>query len=348
MNRAIFETSEYDWQIPRSLIAQEPATPRDSSRLLVINRKKSTIKQGIFTDIVSFFNKGDVLVLNNTKVIKARLVGRKESGSKLEILLLKEKQKGIWQALVKPGKRARINDTIIFGEGRLQAKIIDKTGEGLRILQFYPKDFESLLLEFGKVPLPPYIKREMDDFGPYQTIYAQKKGAVAAPTAGLHFTKELIDNLRAKGVEVVYITLHCGLATFRPVKAEDIRDHNLGPEWLEVLPQVAKQINSAKKQSRRVIAVGTTTIRTLESLASLNKKGEAFVKDVSGETNLYILPGYKFKIIDAIITNFHTPHSTNLILISSFCGLSLLKRSYMYAKLANFRFYSFGDAMLIT
>lgn len=346
MNSDVFKTSRYDWQIPEKMIAQCAVSPRDSSKLLVIDSKKSSMKTRVFRDIIEYFKKGDVLVLNNTKVIKARLMGEKPSGSKIEVLLLRQVNQGVWKAMVKPGKRVRVGDIINFRKG-LEAKVIEKSGEGLRMLEFNSNDIKRIIEKIGKVPLPPYIKKETEDFGHYQTVYAKKDGAVAAPTAGLHFTKELLDKLKNKGVKIVYVTLHCGLATFRPVKTQDIRDHKLSSEWIEVSQAVANIINSAKRENSRIIAVGTTAIRTLESLAFSDKEERVFIKPYCGETNLYILPGYKFKIVDNVITNFHTPCSTNLVLITCFCGYDLLKQSYEYAKTNNFRFFSLGDAMLI-
>lgn len=346
MKEDVFNLKNYVYDLPTELIAQKPLANRDCSRLLVLNRKDSTIKEAVFKDVADFFSKGDVLVLNNTKVIRAKLIGKKPSGAKIEVLLLKEKEKGLWEALVKPGKRARINDTIIFEPGVLEAKVIDKTEAGSRILKFNPRNFSKLLETVGQVPVPHYIKSQVKDLEIYQTVYAKHKGAVAAPTAGLHFTKELIAGLKAKGVEITYITLHCGLATFRPVKTQDVREHKIASEYIELSKQTAQIVNKAKKQGRRVIAVGTTSVRALES-AAVHKDKAFLVKDFYGDTRLYIRGPYKFKIIDALITNFHTPASTNLIMVSSFAGLGLIKEAYAFAQAHKFRFFSFGDAMLI-
>jgi len=345
MIKDIFNVSQYNFQIPKSLIAQEPAIPRDSCRLLVVNRRNSSLETRTFKDIVDYLKEGDLLILNNTKVIRARISARKESGGKIEILLLKQKKKGVWEALVNPGKRARIGDTLSLEGGDYKAKIISKTPAGSRILEFDPLDLKKILPQVGAMPLPPYIKKEIQDPDDYQTIYASCVGAVAAPTAGLHFTPELIKEIEAEGVKILYITLHCGLATFRPVKCEDIRNHSIESEWVEINPLVAQTINKAKKNRQRIIAVGTTAVRSLESAASLGK--DSSVKAFCGPTNLYITPGYKFKVVDALITNFHTPSSSNLILVSSFAAFSLIRESYTYAKDEEFRFYSFGDAMLI-
>ncbi len=347
MEKGVFDISEYDYKISSELIAQEPVTPRDNCRLLILQQNNKKIREGIFKDVVEFLEDGDVLVLNNTKVIKARIMGRKKSGGKIEVLVLKKKEKGIWEALVKPGKRARVNDTIIFDKGNFTAEIIDKTSGGLRILKFYPPDLEDYLINSGDVPLPPYIKKEISDFSDYQTIYAKKEGAVAAPTAGLHLTDNLIREIMAKGVKIIYITLHCGLSTFRPVKKEDIREHDIGFEWINISESASETINLAKKRGKRITVVGTTAIRTLESAAFIDDEGVAQIAPYSGETDLYIVPGYKFKIVDSIITNFHTPRSSNLILISSFYGVNAVKEAYKYAQDNSFRFFSFGDAMII-
>jgi len=347
MKQEVYDLKSYDFGVPKSLIAQEPAKPRHTSRLLAVNRKNSSIEEDVFSNIVDYLREGDLLVLNNTKVIKARIIGNKQGAGKVEILLLKKIKKGVWEVLVKPGKRARLNDTIVFDYKGLKAKVIGITAQAARVLEFDPSNLEGFINYAGKAPLPPYIKKEVDDPDDYQTVYAKKEGAVAAPTAGLHFTRELIKKVRDKGVKIVFVTLHCSLATFRPVKTQDIREHDIESEWVEVTPSCAKAVNEAKKSGRRVVAVGTTSVRSLESAAFLKKEGLFLVKPFSKETNLYITPGYKFKIVDAIITNFHTPASTNLILASCFCGLSLLKQSYNRAIALNFRFYSFGDAMLI-
>ena len=337
MNKGVFDLKNYTYQIPSQLIAQAPAKPRDSSRLLVVNRAKQSLKEVVFRDIIGFLKKGDVLVLNNTKVIRAKLIGRKPSGAKIEVLLLKSREKGVWEALVKPGKRARLDDKIIFAPGKLEAEIIDKTADGSRILKFKPLNFAKILKNVGHVPVPHYIKSRVDDFKDYQTVYAKHRGAIAAPTAGLHFTKPLLAKLKAKGVKITYLTLHCGLGTFRPVKTKDIRGHKMASEYIEISKSTASIISRAKAQGRRVIAVGTTSVRTLES----------GIEPCRRDTSLYIRGPYKFKIVDAVITNFHTSASSNLILVSSFAGLGLIKEAYRFAQANNFRFFSFGDAMLI-
>ncbi len=338
-----FSLTNYNFTLPAELIAQEPARPRGSSRLLVFDRQKNALQEMVFNDILNFFTAGDVLVLNNTRVIKARLSAKSDKGAAVEILLLRQKTRDTWEALAKPGKKARVGQHLIFDSGKFTAAIIGKTEQSSRLLKYAFTDFKGFLKTFGKVPTPPYIKKEDTLPGDYQTVYAKTAGAVAAPTAGLHFTKSLLEKLKQKGVKIAYITLHCGLATFRPVKTPDIRDHKIDPEWVELSPKASQIINQAKESGKKVFAVGTTVVRTLETAASQ----ESTVQPFSGETSLYIVPGYQFKIIDVLITNFHTPCSTNLILTAAFCGLSLLKRGYSRAKRSNFRFFSFGDATLI-
>jgi S-adenosylmethionine:tRNA ribosyltransferase-isomerase len=341
MGKDLFKASSYDFKIPEHLIAQSPKSPRDESRILVLERKTGCLTEKKFKEIINFFQKGDCLVLNNTKVFKARIFGKKDSGAKIEVFLLKELEEGYWQCLIKPAKRAKITSKIFFGDS-YQAEVLDRDSQGLFILKFYPTQIDNLVKSRGEVPLPPYIKRRsrLED---YQTVYAKKPGAVAAPTAGLHFTKNLLGKLEKKGVKIVYLTLHCGLATFRPIKKEDIRDHPMAKEYIEVSTEAAEIINKVKKENKRIFAVGTTAVRSLESAAISNLEVRAY----SGQTGLYITPGYKFKAVDALITNFHTPLSTNLVLVSSFSSLKLIKKAYDYSQKSKFRFFSFGDAMLI-
>jgi S-adenosylmethionine:tRNA ribosyltransferase-isomerase len=347
MDSDIFKIKHYDYTLPEELIAQKPAVPRDSSALLVVNRQKAAMSRMVFSDIGRFLAAGDVLVLNNTEVIRARLSGENSRGKKIEVLLLKEKTPGLWEVLVRPGKAARLNDIISFNQGKLSARIVEKTESGSRLVLFDKIDLENILEEIGIVPLPPYIEKDTGDPNDYQTVYAAKRGAVAAPTAGLHFTKPLLGSLVEKGVIITYVTLHCGLATFRPIKVEDVRRHKIDSEWIEIPTSAVNEINAAKQNKRRVIGVGTTAIRTLESRAFLNSQGIFQVSPFSGETDLFITPGYNFKIIDAVISNFHTPRSTNLVLMAAFMGLGLTKKSYMRAREEKFRFFSFGDAMFI-
>ncbi|MDD4183538.1 MAG: tRNA preQ1(34) S-adenosylmethionine ribosyltransferase-isomerase QueA, partial [Candidatus Omnitrophica bacterium] len=298
MEKDLYKLSNFNYELPKSLIAQEPLPKRDSSRLLVVDKKSGSIKESVFKNILELLNKDDVLVLNDTRVIKAKLTGRVKTGGKIEILLLKEKEKNIWEVLANPGKKARPGEKISFDKEGFYAKIIDKTLQGGRVLEFFPKNFISYLDELGKPPLPHYIKKEIDDFEKYQTIYSKKEGAVAAPTAGLHFTEKLISQIKEKGIKVVYITLHCGLATFRPVKSDDIREHKMDSEAITISKDAANTINDAKDKGSRIIAVGTTSVRSLEAASFLNGSGEFRVKANTFETNFYITPGYKFKIID--------------------------------------------------
>lgn len=340
MEKSLFQASSYDFSLPGYLIAQEPCRPRDKSRLLVADRAGGFFQEKVFKEIISFFQKGDALVLNNTKVVQARLLGKKESGGRVEALLINKTAAGIWECLLKPAKRIKLESGVIFSQ-KYRAVVKKRTQSGLFQLKFYPEDTEALIAESGKTPLPPYIKKDAKPRD-YQTVYAQKSGAVAAPTAGLHFTKPLIEKIRKKGVRIVCITLHCSLATFRPVKAEDIRKHPMAQEYVEISPRAAAIINKAKKEKRKVFAVGTTAVRSLESAVCGFR-----VKPFLGPTGLYITPGYKFKVVDALITNFHTPLSTNLILVSAFASLKFIRQAYSYARQENFRFFSFGDAMLI-
>lgn len=339
--------SEFDYYLPEELIAQEPISRRDESRLLVLDRKNQSLKDATFKDIVEIANKGDVFVLNDTKVMPARLIAKRYTGARLEILLLKEKETGIWEVLVKPGKRARLGDNLVFAQGKFCAKILDRTSAGGRLLKFNPPDIRELINQYGSTPLPHYIKKELKETERYQTVYAKKYGAVAAPTAGLHFTKGLLNQLASRGVETAYITLHCGLATFRPVKTADIRNHPMEDESYEVGSEAARIINKAKLLGGRIIAVGTTVVRTLETAAFRNQKGVYQLRPQKGSTRLYIYPGYNFRIVDALLTNFHLPRSTNLILVSAFAGTEFVRRAYQYAIDKKFRFYSFGDAMLV-
>ncbi len=347
MRGSRYQASQYDYPVPKELIAQEPLRHRADSRLLVVNRMDQNFKETVFKDIGDFLKEGDVLVLNNTQVLKARLQGHKLTGGKLDVLLLRDRGGGLWEALVKPGKRARRGDKIIFNDtDDFWAILEEKTEQGGRFLRFPYEDIYSLIEAHGKVPLPPYIKKEVDDETTYQTIYAEKHGAVAAPTAGFHFTEQLLDRLGNRGVEIVSITLHCGLATFRPIKCQDIRNHPIGWEEYEISQRTASAINHARKENRRVIAVGTTSIRTLEAAAILKNKTYR-LEPGSSRTNLYIYPGYRFKMVDAVITNFHTPCSTNLVLISTFAGNKLIRQAYRYAIDNSFRLFSFGDGMAV-
>jgi S-adenosylmethionine:tRNA ribosyltransferase-isomerase len=337
----VLKLSDYDYYLPEELIAQEPANPRDSSRLMLVSRKTGDISICIFRDIINFLHHGDVLVLNDTKVIPARIFGRKETGAKIEVLLLKKIGNKEYEALIKPGKRAKLGTKIYFTES-IYGEVIEKKDEGIFILSFSTENLDNILPEIGKIPLPPYIKKPLEDPDRYQTVYGKKLGAIAAPTAGLHFTKELLKSISDKGVEILYITLHVGLGTFKPVTVEDITKHKLDPEYFELSEETAEKINLAKREGRRIIAVGTTVTRVLEG-----SQNNGILKQGKGLISLFIYPGYEFKIIDGLITNFHLPKSTLLMLVSAFMGYELMKRAYQKAIEERLRFYSFGDAMFI-
>lgn len=336
---------DFYYELPEELIAQEPIKERDMSRLLVLNRKDGTLEHKIFHDIVDYLNEGDCLVLNNSRVIPARLYGIKEgTGAKIEFVLLKRVDKDKWETLVKPGRRAPIGSKFIFGNGELKCTIIDHTDAGGRIIEFeYEGIFEEILDKLGQMPLPPYIKKKLTDKERYQTVYSKVEGSAAAPTAGLHFTKELLKKIQDKGVKLAYVTLHVGLGTFRPVKTERIEDHNMHSEFYVIDDATADIINSTRKAGKRIIAVGTTSVRTLETAADDN----GFVSAKSGWTNIFIYPGYKFKIIDCLITNFHLPESTLIMLVSALAGRETILNAYKVAVENKYRFFSFGDAMLI-
>lgn len=336
--------SEFDFDLPETLIAQHPVEPRDASRLMVVKRNNGEIEHHIFRDLVSLLNAGDVLVLNNTRVIPARLIGEKEgTETKIEVLLLKRLELDIWEALVKPGKRLKVGQKVSFGQGMLTGVLEDILENGNRRIRFiYSGVFETILDQLGQMPLPPYITAQLENQERYQTVYAKERGSVAAPTAGLHFTPELLAELRKKGVEILEILLHVGLGTFRPVKVENIRDHTMHSEYFRVDSEVAERINRAKQEGRRVISVGTTVARTLESTSCEGK-----VIAGEGWTDIFIYPGYSFQVVDALLTNFHFPKSTLVMLVSALAGRDLILRAYHLAIAERYRFYSFGDAMLI-
>lgn len=345
--KEIFDTSSYDYELPEELIAQEPAKPRDSSRLMVVNRKDSSVSHDIFRNLTEYLRPGDLMVLNNTKVIPARLFGMKKGGSaQIEVFLLRP-MKGLsraWQAMIKPGKRVKPGSSVLLMDGT-EIMIGETLGEGIRIVRF-PEgcNINSILDKMGKVPLPPYIHNTNIEPALYQTVFAREDGSVAAPTASLHFTETLLDKIRKRGVFFSWITLHVGLGTFRPVKEADIRRHVIHEEYCEIPSDTANAINKAKMEKRRVIAVGTTVVRTLESM----KCNGAALKSGKVNTSLFIYPGYEFKIIDSMITNFHLPKSTLLMLVSAFAGKDLIFRAYDTAIAERYRFFSFGDAMIIT
>lgn len=338
------KTDDFDFYLPEELIAQTPLEKRDSSKLLVLNKNTGNITHSKFSNIIDYLNEGDVLVLNDTKVMPARLMGVKEdTGAVVEVLMLKENGKDTWEVLAKPAKRIK-EGTIINFSDKLKAKCIGLKDEGIRVLEFiYTGIFYEILDELGEMPLPPYIHEKLKDKDRYQTVYAKNIGSAAAPTAGLHFTKELLDKIIKKGIKVEYITLHVGLGTFRPVNVEDVTKHKMHSEFYHMSSDTAKVLNDAKKNKNRIISVGTTSTRTLETI--LNLYGE--FKECSGWTDIFIYPGYKFKAIDALITNFHLPKSTLIMLVSALAGKENIMRAYNEAVEKRYRFFSFGDCMFI-
>ena len=339
------KTSDFHYDLPQELIAQTPANPRDHSRLLVYDRKDQSIRHLRFYDLPSLLLPGDALVLNETKVIPARLLGEKEStGIPVEILLLKRHTQTDWEALVRPGRRLLPGTFCTFGGGKLRAEILKTMDQGLRMVRFhYQGVFETLLDELGRMPLPPYIQTQLQDNTLYQTVYANQDGSAAAPTAGLHFTPELLASIRSMGVDIVPVLLHVGLGTFRPVAAENVEDHHMHSEYYEVTQDAANRINTARMNGGRRICVGTTSVRTLESVTG----EDGIVQPEKGDTNIFITPGYKFHAVDALITNFHLPESTLLMLISALMGKEEAMRVYRIAVEERYRFFSFGDAMII-
>lgn len=339
------DVKDFDYYLPEELIAQDPLEDRSSSRLLVLDKKTGEVEHKVFKDIIDYLMPGDCIVLNNTKVIPARLYGAKEgTNAKIEVLLLKRKENDIWETLVKPGKKAKPGTRIIFGDGILVGEVVDIVEEGNRLIKFYYDGiFEEILDQLGQMPLPPYITHELKDKNRYQTVYAKYDGSAAAPTAGLHFTKELLDKVKEKGVDIAEVTLHVGLGTFRPVKVENVLDHHMHSEFYMVSQEAADKINLAKKNGHRIISVGTTSTRTLESAADEN----GYLKETSGWTDIFIYPGYKFKVIDGLITNFHLPQSTLVMLVSALAGRENVLNAYEEAVKEKYRFFSFGDAMYI-
>nr|DAE92072.1 MAG TPA: S-adenosylmethionine:tRNA ribosyltransferase-isomerase [Myoviridae sp. ct5xZ3] len=336
---------DYDYDLPEELIAQDPLEDRSSSRLMVLDRQTGDVEHRHFTDILEYLHPGDCLVINNTKVIPARLFGVKEdTQAKIEVLLLKRKENDIWETLVKPGKKAKPGTKLVFGDGLLTAEVVDVVEEGNRLIQFhYDGIFEEILDQLGQMPLPPYITHQLKDKNRYQTVYAKYDGSAAAPTAGLHFTKELLQKVKDMGVDIAEVTLHVGLGTFRPVKVENVLDHHMHSEFYMVSQEAADKINRAKESGHRVIAVGTTSTRTLEAAADENGR----LHETSGWTEIFIYPGYQFKVIDALITNFHLPQSTLVMLVSALAGREHVLHAYEIAVKERYRFFSFGDAMLI-
>lgn len=339
------KTSDFYFDLPQELIAQDPLKDRSSSRLLVLDKETGNTEHHVFTDIVDYLNPGDCLVVNNTKVIPARLYGAKEgTDAKIEILLLKRKSENVWETLVKPGKKARPGAVISFGDGILKGEVIDIVEEGNRLIRFdYEGIWEEILDKLGEMPLPPYITHHLEDKNRYQTVYAKHDGSAAAPTAGLHFTPELLKKIEEKGVKIAHVTLHVGLGTFRPVKVEDVNDHHMHSEFYIVEEDQAKLINETKQNGGKVISVGTTSCRTLESATDEN----GVLKAGSGWTEIFIYPGYRFKMIDRLITNFHLPESTLMMLVSALAGKEQIMNAYEKAVNERYRFFSFGDAMFI-
>ena len=339
------KTSDFYYDLPKELIAQDPLEDRSSSRLLHLSKEDGAITHGCFTDILHYLKKGDCLVINDTKVIPARLYGHKEdTGAVIETLLLKRRENDIWECLVKPGKKARPGARILFGDDILKGEILDVVEEGNRLIRFeYEGIFEEILDRLGEMPLPPYITHKLQDKNRYQTVYAKHEGSAAAPTAGLHFTKELLEQVQRMGVSIAHVTLHVGLGTFRPVKVDDVESHHMHSEFYVVEKDQADLINETRKKGGRIIAVGTTSCRTLESAADEN----GYLQAKSGWTDIFIYPGYRFKILDGLITNFHLPESTLLMLVSAFAGKEKIMAAYEEAVQQKYRFFSFGDAMFI-
>ncbi|WDV47537.1 tRNA preQ1(34) S-adenosylmethionine ribosyltransferase-isomerase QueA [Clostridiaceae bacterium M8S5] len=337
--------TDFFYELPEDLIAQVPLKQREKSKLMVLDKESGDVKHTVFENIIDYLNEGDCLVLNNTRVLPARIFGkRKETGGAVEFLLLTRLEGDKWETLVKPGRKAKIGDIIEFGEGLLEAQVVDIKEDGIRIVEFkYEGIFEEILDKLGEMPLPPYIKEKLQDKERYQTVYSKKEGSAAAPTAGLHFTQELMDAIRKKGVKIVYITLHVGLGTFRPVKEDDLSDHKMHSEYYEIDQDTADIINMTKQNGNKVIAVGTTSTRTLESVC--DDDGQVVSK--RGWTDIFIYPGYKFRVIDALITNFHLPESTLIMLISALTTREIILNAYEIAVRERYRFFSFGDAMLI-
>ena len=336
---------DFYYELPEELIAQDPLEDRSSSRLLVLDKESGAVSHHVFKDVIDYLNEGDCLVINDTKVLPARLIGAKVgTDAKIEVLLLKRKENNIWETLVKPGKKAKIGTKISFGDGLLMGEVVDIVEEGNRLIQFtYEGIFEEILDRLGQMPLPPYITHHLEDKNRYQTVYAEHTGSAAAPTAGLHFTPELLEKIEKKGVDIARVTLHVGLGTFRPVKVDEITDHHMHSEFFQIEEEAAEKINRAKDAGKKVICVGTTSCRTVESAA--DETGH--LKACSGWTEIFIYPGYQFKVLDSLITNFHLPESTLIMLVSALAGKEHVMAAYEEAVKERYRFFSFGDAMFI-
>lgn len=340
------KTSDFYFDLPKELIAQDPLEDRSSSKLLMVDKKTGEVKHEIFKNIVDYLHAGDCLVLNNTKVLPARLLGIKEdTGAAIEVLLLKRRENDIWETLVKPGKKAKPGTRLSFGDGLLKAEVMDVVEEGNRLIRFvYEGIFEEVLDQLGEMPLPPYITHKLQDKNRYQTVYAKYDGSAAAPTAGLHFTTELLNEIEEKGVKIAYVTLHVGLGTFRPVKVDNILEHHMHSEYYRISQEAAETINETKKNGGRVICVGTTSCRTIESAADKN----GMLEECCGNTEIFIYPGYQFKVLDCLITNFHLPESTLVMLVSALAGRDHVLAAYGEAIKEKYRFFSFGDACFFT
>ncbi len=345
MNGEMLKTSDFYFDLPPELIAQDPLTDRSASRLLVLDKNTGEIKHEQFRNIINYLNPGDCLVLNDTRVIPARLHGIREgTGAAIEVLLLKRKEKDVWETLVRPGKKVRPGVKLSFGEGLLRGEVLEIVEEGNRLIRFqYEGIFEEVLDRLGEMPLPPYITHKLEDKNRYQTVYAKYDGSAAAPTAGLHFTRDLLDEIAQRGVNLAYVTLHVGLGTFRPVKAERITEHHMHSETYQITKEAAEVINRTRKNGGRVICVGTTSCRSLESAA----EEDGTLRECSGDTEIFIYPGYRFKVLDALITNFHLPESTLVMLVSALAGREKVLRAYGEAVEERYRFFSFGDAMFV-
>ena len=338
------KVTDFDYELPEELIAQTPIEKRDESRLMVLDRKEQTIEHKHFKDIIDYLEPGDVLVRNNTKVIPARLYGKKETGAKVEFLLLNNMEKDIWECIVRPGNKLHVGAKVIFGDGLLKAEVLDTMPGGTRKVEFhYEGIFNEILDKIGLMPLPPYIHESLKENDRYQTVYAKYDGSAAAPTAGLHFTPELLKKIEEKGIDIANVTLHVGIGTFRPVKEDTVEAHQMHSEHFYIKEEDCEKINKAKKSGHRVIAVGTTSCRVLETIADDN----GYVKPTEGDTQIFIYPGYKFRCLDALITNFHLPQSTLVMLVSALAGKDYIMKAYKEAVEQKYRFFSFGDAMLI-
>ena len=338
------KVTDFDYELPEELIAQTPMEKRDESRLMVLDRKEQTIEHKHFKDVIDYLEPGDVLVRNNTKVIPARLYGKKETGAKVEFLLLNNMEKDIWECIVRPGNKLHVGAKVIFGDGILKAEVLDTMPGGTRKIKFhYEGIFNEILDKIGLMPLPPYIHESLKEKDRYQTVYAKYEGSAAAPTAGLHFTPELLKKIEEKGIDIANVTLHVGIGTFRPVKEDTVEAHQMHSEHFYIKEEDCEKINKAKKSGHRVIAVGTTSCRVLETIADDN----GYVKPTEGDTQIFIYPGYKFRCLDALITNFHLPQSTLVMLVSALAGKDYIMKAYKEAVKQKYRFFSFGDAMLI-